>query len=86
MDTKNLNGIEGKVLLTGTSGAAVLVTGGNSSSSNADGTVSNPVANAEQSVQVQQPVGLDSESVKPQLKLLPSEGNLEVIADYSGKK
>jgi hypothetical protein len=82
MDTKNFNGIEGKVLLTGNSGAAVLVTGGNSSSSNVDGTVSNPAVNAEQSVQVQQPVGLDSESVKPQLRPVSGEGNLEVTVDY----
>jgi hypothetical protein len=60
MDTQNLNGIEGKVLLSGASGAGVLVTGGNSSSSNSDGTVSNPAINAEQSAQVQQPVGADN--------------------------
>jgi len=64
MDTRNLNGIEGKVLLSGASGAGVMVTGGNSSSSNIDGTVSNPAVNAEQSVQVQPPVGTDNESIK----------------------
>jgi hypothetical protein len=64
MDTRNLMGIEGKVLLSGTSGAGVMVTGGNSSSANIDGTVSNPAINAEQSVRVQQPVGADAESIK----------------------
>jgi len=64
MDTHNLMGIEGKVLLSGASGAGVMVTGGNSSSSNIDGTVSNPAVNAEQSVQVQPPVGTDNESIK----------------------
>jgi len=83
MDTKNLNGIEGKILLTGTSGAAVLVTGGNSSSVNIDGTVSNPVVNAEQSIQVQQPVGLDGETVKFQMKSQSNEGDLEVSVDYT---
>jgi hypothetical protein len=60
MDTQNLDGIEGKILLSGASGAGVLVTGGNSSSSNSDGTVSNPAINAEQSTQVQQPAGSDN--------------------------
>ena len=83
MDTKNLNGIEGRVLLTGISGAGVLVTGGNSSSSNIDGTVSNPVVNAEQSVHVRQPVGMDGEVVKSQIKSLPDEGDLIITFDYT---
>jgi len=57
MDTRNLNGIEGKILLSGVHGAGVLVTGGNSSSANIDGTVSNPAINAEESVHVQPPIG-----------------------------
>jgi len=61
MDTQTLTGIEGKVLLSGNFGAGVLVTGGNSSTSTADGTVSNPPVNAEQSVQFQQPAGSDNE-------------------------
>jgi len=64
MDTHNLMGIEGKVMLSGVSGAGVMVTGGNSSSANIDGTVSNPAVNAEQSVQVQPPVGTENESIK----------------------
>lgn len=60
MDTQNLNGIEGKIVVTGTSGAGVLVTGINSSSANSDGTASDPVINAEQSVQVQPPVGSEN--------------------------
>ncbi|WP_461256324.1 FecR family protein, partial [Treponema sp. R80B11-R83G3] len=59
MDAYNLYGIEGKVLFAGVSGVGVLVTGGNSSSSNADGTVSDPKVNAENSVQVLPPVGAD---------------------------
>jgi len=65
MDAKNLNGIEGKVILSGTSGAGVMVTGRNSSTVNIDGTVSNPADNAAQSVQLQ-PIGSDNNSVKTQ--------------------
>ncbi|MCL1958895.1 MAG: FecR family protein [Spirochaetes bacterium] len=79
MDTQNLNGVEGKVMLTGTSGAPVMVTGGNSSSSNIDGTVSNPVINAEQSVQVQQPVGSNNDSIKPKF----AKGELIINIEYS---
>jgi len=64
MDTQNLIGIEGKVMLNGTNGAGVMVTGANSSSSNIDGTVSNPAINAEQSVQLQPLAGLDDETKK----------------------
>jgi len=62
MDTQNLIGIEGKVMLSGTSGISVMVTGGNTSSASVDGTVSNPVVNAEQSVQIQLPVGADADT------------------------
>jgi hypothetical protein len=79
MDTKNLIGIEGKILLSGASGTGVLVTGGNSSSSNVDGTVSNPAVNAEQSVQIQQPVGSDSNA---SLAGRPSKGELGVNINY----
>jgi len=79
MDTKNLTGIEGKVMLTGNSGLGVMVTGGNSSSVNADGTVSNPLVNAEQSVQIQQPIGSDNGARKAK----PNRGELNVIIDYS---
>jgi len=79
MDTRNLNGIEGKVMLSGVSGAGVMVTGGNSSSANIDGTVSNPAANAEQSVQVQPPVGADNES----LNVKAGKSELGIIFDYS---
>ena len=86
MDTRNLNGIEGRVLLTGTSGAGVLVTGGNSSSVNIDGTVSNPAVSAEQSIRVRQPVGMDGELVKSQIKSLPDEGDLIITFDYTNVK
>jgi hypothetical protein len=82
MDTRNLIGIEGKVMLSGASGAGVMVTGGNTSSSNIDGTVSNPAVNAEQSVRVQPPVGADNESVKPKT----GKGELVIIVDYTSKK
>jgi len=78
MDTQNLNGIEGKILLTGTYGAGVLVTGGNSSSSNIDGTVSNPVANAEQSVHVQQPIGSNNGFEKAKI----NKGDLIINIEY----
>jgi len=79
MDTHNLNGIEGKILLSGVSGAGVLVTGGNSSSINIDGTVSDPVINAEQSVQIQPPVGANSEA---QSIVQSNKGDLNIIVRY----
>jgi len=81
MDTRNLRGIEGKVMLSGASGASVMVTGGNSSSSNIDGTVSNPAVNAEQSVRVQPPVGADTESIK----VNAGRSELDIIVDYTVK-
>jgi hypothetical protein len=78
MDTQTLTGIEGKVLLSGNFGPGVLVTGGNSSSSTADGTVSNPPANAEQSVQLQQPVGSDNESRRAR----PAKGEVIINIEY----
>jgi hypothetical protein len=78
MDTQNLNGIEGKILLSGTYGAGVLVTGGNSSSTNADGTVTNPAVNAEQSVQLPQPAGSSTDSRKAQT----AKGELSVSVEY----
>jgi len=78
MDTQNLNTIEGKVLLSGTYGAGVMVTGGNSSSSNIDGTVSNPAVNAEQSVQLQLPAGSDNEARKAQT----GKGELIINIEY----
>jgi len=66
MDTQNLIGIEGKVMLSGTSGVSVMVTGGNTSSASVDGTVSNPVVSAEQSVQIQLPVGADADTLSTQ--------------------
>jgi len=83
MDTRNLNGIEGKVMLTGKFGAPVMVTGGNSSSSNTDGTVSNPAVNAEQSVQIQQPVGSNSENNEP---LKAKKGELIINVDYPSEQ
>jgi hypothetical protein len=80
MDTQNLNGVEGKILLSGISGAGVLVTGGNSSSSNSDGTVSNPAINAEQSAQVQQPVGADSDASSGSQS---NKGELIINIDYA---
>ena len=82
MDTQNLKGIEGKVMLSGASGASVMVTGGNTSSTNIDGTVSNPVVNAEQSVHVQPPVGADSESIK----VISGKGELGINIDYNDQK
>jgi len=82
MDTKNLNGIEGKVMLTGNFGAPVMVTGGNSSSSNIDGTVSAPAVNAERSIQIQQPVGANENS----LKAKPTKGELIINVDYTQKQ
>jgi len=78
MDTQNLIGIEGKVILSGTHGAGVMVTGGNASSANIDGTVSNPAVNAEQSVQLQLPAGSDAESIKNQT----GKGELAVTVEY----
>ena len=78
MDTRNLKGIEGKILLSGFCGVGVLVTGGNSSSANIDGTVSNPETNAEQSVHVQPPVGTYGES----LKAKAGKGELVVNIEY----
>jgi len=82
MDTQNLNGIEGKVMLTGNLGAPVIVTGGNSSTSTIDRTVSNPVVNAEQSVHVQQPVGSNNDSIRPK----PAKGELIINVEYSSNK
>jgi len=81
MDTHNLIGIEGKVLLSGVSGAGVLVTGGNSSSSNIDGTVSNPAINAEQSIHIQPPVGAEIEAPSK----APNKGELNFIVNYPEK-
>jgi len=81
MDTHNLIGIEGKVMLSGVSGAGVMVTGGNTSSANIDGTVSNPAVNAEQSVRIQAPVGADTESIK----VNASKSELDIIVDYTDK-
>jgi len=78
MDTRNLMGIEGKVLLSGISGAGVLVTGGNSSSANIDGTVSNPAIDAERSVQIQPPVGADTEAIKAKA----SKSELTINVEY----
>lgn len=74
MDTKNMNGIEGKVMLSGNRGAPVMVTGGNSSSSSLDGTVSNPVVNAERSVVIQQPVGATDDTIREK----PAKGELVI--------
>jgi len=84
MDTQNLNGIEGKVMLSGTSGVSVMVTGGNSSSSNADGTVSNPAINAEQSVQIQTPVvtNVESSTTSTSSATQPTTGDLTVNVEY----
>jgi hypothetical protein len=79
MDTHNLIGIEGKVMLSGVSGAGVMVTGGNSSSSNIDGTVSNPVINAEQSVHVQPPVGANIEAPS---KVQSNKGDVNFFIQY----
>jgi ferric-dicitrate binding protein FerR (iron transport regulator) len=51
-DVQNVKNIEGKTLVSGTSGTAVMLTGGNSSSLNVNGTFSNPSDNAESSVQL----------------------------------
>ena len=80
MDTQNLNGIEGKIILTGNSGAPVMVTGANSSSSNVDGTVSNPVVNAEQSTQVQPPVGTNN--IEAPTIIQSNKGELNIILNY----
>jgi len=80
MDTRNLIGIEGKVLLSGVSGAGVLVTGGNSSSSNIDGTVSNPAVNAEQSIHIQPPVG--SMNIESPSRAQPGKGDFNMILNY----
>jgi hypothetical protein len=77
MDTHNLMGIEGKVMLSGASGVGVMVTGGNSSSANIDGTVSNPAVNAEQSVHVQPPVGADNG-----VPLTVQKGEMSIIMKY----
>jgi len=78
MDTHNLNGIEGKILLSGAYGAGVLVTGGNSSYVNIDGTVCDPAINAEQSVQLQPPVaGVEAPSMTQSNK-----GELNIILNY----
>jgi hypothetical protein len=79
MDTHNLRGIEGKVLLSGVSGAGVLVTGGNSSSVNIDGTASNPAINAEQSVHVQPPVGTYIDALSAAQS---NKGDLIIIVNY----
>ena len=83
MDTHNLIGIEGKVMLSGVSGAGVMVTGGNSSSVNIDGTVSNPVVNAEQSVQVQPPVGA---AIEAPSMVQSNKGDLNIIMKYPEKE
>jgi len=80
MDTHNLIGIEGKILLSGVSGAGVMVTGGNSSSVNVDGTVSNPAINAEQSVRVQPPVGT---GIETPLTVQSNKSDLNIILDYT---
>ncbi|GBU29348.1 hypothetical protein R84B8_02912 [Treponema sp. R8-4-B8] len=79
MDTRNLIGIEGKILLSGVSGAGVLVTGGNTSSSNIDGTVSNPAVSAEQSIHVQPPVGAD---IGTPSTYQSNKGELNIIVNY----
>jgi len=78
MDTRNLKGIEGKILLSGAYGAGVLVTGGNSSYVNIDGTVSDPAVNAEQSVQLQPPVA----GIEPPSMVRPNKGELNIILNY----
>ncbi|WP_461255597.1 FecR family protein, partial [Treponema sp. R80B11-R83G3] len=79
MDAYNLYGIEGKILFTGVSGAGVLVTGGNSSSSNADGTVSDPKVNAENSVKVLPPIGVDIEMPS---RAKASNSEMNIIVNY----
>ena len=57
MDVENMNTVEGKVILTGSSGIGVIVTEGNSSSTKVDGTVTDPATVAAQSTQPQSPPG-----------------------------
>ncbi|MCL2808472.1 MAG: FecR domain-containing protein [Treponema sp.] len=57
MDMENMSTVEGKVILTGTSGLGVIVTEGNSSSTKVDGTIADPAEIAALSTQPQSPVG-----------------------------
>ncbi|MCL2442376.1 MAG: FecR family protein [Treponema sp.] len=57
MDNDSLSVNEGTVILTGTAGPPVMVTGGNSSFSNADGTSADPAEVAASSLAPSSPVG-----------------------------
>jgi len=81
MDTQNLSGIEGKVMLSGKYGAGVMVTDGNSSSLNIDGTVTNPILNPQQSIFVPHPVGAETAPIKPK----SPKGELIINVDYASK-
>jgi len=63
MDTRNIKGRNGKVIKRGSSGPGVIVTGGNTSSQNKNGTSSNPAEEAESSTRLPPPVGTPSSEV-----------------------
>jgi hypothetical protein len=60
MDTQTIFVSDGRVIYNGTSGPAVIVTGGNSSLIDIDGTPIDPVEIAEESLAPVSPVGVPS--------------------------
>jgi len=78
MDNDSLSVNEGTVILTGTAGPPVMVTGGNSSNSTPDGTAADPVVVAELSLAPPSPVGTPSPDVISQPSD-PAAGDIEII-------
>jgi len=63
MDVENMSTVEGRVILTGTSGLGVIVTEGNSSSTKVDGTIADPADIAAASTQPTSPIGTPAPDV-----------------------
>jgi hypothetical protein len=80
MDAETLTVHTGRVIYTGTTGTAAIVTGGNSGAVNIDGTPANPAEIAEASIAPPPPVGASSS--KPASKA-GSEANVTVDLGYS---
>lgn len=83
MDNDNLVVDEGRVIINGTGGVAVMVDGGNSTFSNASGVPANPAEVAASNLAPQAPVGAAPPAVSaPVTELPPGETTLSPIVIY----
>jgi hypothetical protein len=78
MDTETLVVSEGRVIFNSSASPAVIVTGGNSSFVNIDGTPANPVNVAEASLAPASPVGVQSPITASHTK----DDEITIIAGY----